>query len=50
MAGPRGAELTAPARKNGGWTPKVSTLVILIALEITFYCVLRWAFRTAHGG
>ena len=52
MAGPRGANVTAPtATGNGtGWSPTVANLAVLIALEIAAYCALRWAFRTAHGG
>lgn len=51
MAGPRGAQVQASAtRGNGGWTPTVANLVVLVALEIAAYCALRWAFRTAHGG
>jgi hypothetical protein len=50
MAGPRGAEMVAPAGRAGGWTPTVANLIVLIALEIAAYCALRWAFRTAHGG
>lgn len=52
MAGPRnGAAVTTPRpRGANGWTPTVSNLVVLIALEIIAYCALRWAFRTAHGG
>ena len=49
MAGPRGANLTATSSSTG-WTPTVSNLVVLVALEIAAYCLLRWAFRTAHGG
>lgn len=49
MAGPTGANVTAPVRQSG-WTPTVSNLVVLIALEIAAYVALRWAFRTAHGG
>lgn len=49
MAGPRAANVTS-ARGNGGWTPTVANLVVLVALEIVAYCCLRWAFRTAHGG
>lgn len=49
MAGPRSANVTAPA-STVGWTPTVANLVVLIALEIVAYCALRWAFRTAHGG
>jgi len=50
MAGPRSANVTAPATNASGWTPTVANLVVLVALEIVAYCVLRWAFRTAHGG
>lgn len=50
MAGPKGANVTAPLGTRAGWSPTVANLVILIALEIVAYCVLRWAFRTAHGG
>ena len=49
MAGPKGAgsrSLKAP----DGWTPTVSNLLVLVALEILAYMALRWAFRTAHGG
>lgn len=50
MAGPKGANLTAPISSKTGWTPTVANLVVLIALEIAAYVALRWAFRTAHGG
>jgi hypothetical protein len=50
MAGPRQATVTAPMSGNSGWTPTVSNLVVLIALEIAAYMALRYAFRTAHGG
>jgi hypothetical protein len=49
MAGPQGANVTSAAA-TGGWTPTVANLVVLIVLEIGVYCLLRWAFRTAHGG
>lgn len=48
MAGPKGANVTAPAQTS--WTPTVANLAVLIVLEIGIYCLLRWAFRTAHGG
>ena len=32
------------------WHPTVVSLLVLILLEILGYGVLRWAFRTAHGG
>lgn len=50
MAGPRSANITARINSATGWTPTVSNLVVLIALEIAAYCALRWAFRTTHGG
>lgn len=50
MAGPRGAEVVSPASAGAMWTPTVANLVVLIVLEIVAYCLLRWAFRTAHGG
>jgi hypothetical protein len=49
MAGPKGANVTAPVGR-GGWTPTVGNLVVLVLLEIAAYCALRWAFRTANGG
>lgn len=50
MAGPKGANMTAPATNGYGWTPTVANLVVIVALEIVAYAMLRWAFRTAHGG
>ena len=50
MAGPKGANLTTPLGARSGWSPTVANLVVLIAVEIALYCLLRWAFRTAHGG
>lgn len=50
MAGPKGANITAPAASGASWTPTVANLVVLLVLEAVAYCVLRWAFRTAHGG
>lgn len=49
MAGPSGANVSSPST-SGGWTPHVSNLVVLIALEIVAYAALKWVFRTAHGG
>lgn len=49
MAGPKGAG-SRPLFNAEGWTPTVSNLVIIVVLELLAYCVLRWAFRTAHGG
>jgi hypothetical protein len=50
MAGPRSANITSPATSATGWTPTVANLAVLVVLEIAAYCLLRWAFRTAHGG
>jgi hypothetical protein len=50
MAGPRGGTMTAPVRGQATWSPTVANLLVLIALEIVAYCVLRYAFRTVHGG
>jgi hypothetical protein len=52
MSGPRSANISTPTRKlnDNGWSPTVANLVVLVALEIAGYCLLRWAFRTAHGG
>lgn len=41
---------TATGSAAGAWSPTVGNLVVLIALEIIGYCLLRYAFRTAHGG
>ena len=49
MAGPKGAGSRAMFNSEG-WTPTVSNLVVLVVVELLAYCVLRWAFRTAHGG
>lgn len=49
MAGPTGASFSVPGSKTG-WSPTVANLVVLIALEIAAYCLMRYAFRTAHGG
>lgn len=32
------------------WTPTVTNLLLLVALEIGVYVGLRRVFRTAHGG
>jgi hypothetical protein len=32
------------------WHPTVLNLVVLILLEMVAYALLRYAFRTAHGG
>lgn len=48
MAGPAGAGTRAS--NDNGWTPSVSNLLVLIALEIAAFAAFRWAFRTAHGG
>lgn len=40
---------TVPARKNG-FTPSVLYLLVLVGVEIGAYCLLRYAFRGAHGG
>lgn len=47
--GPKGAG-SRPLINKEGWTPTVSNLVVLIALEMGAYVLLRWVFRTAHGG
>lgn len=47
--GPKGAG-SRSFIKSEGWTPTVTNLVVLVALEIGAYVALRWAFRTAHGG
>jgi hypothetical protein len=41
-----------PAGMTGSqqWHPDVVSLLVLIVVEIAAYGVLRWAFRTAHGG
>lgn len=49
MAGPKGAG-SRGLFNDEAWTPTVSNLVILVMLELLGYVVLRWAFRTAHGG
>jgi hypothetical protein len=49
MAGPQGAG-SRSLFNSDGWTPTVSNLVVLVFLELAAYCLLRWAFRTAHGG
>lgn len=46
MVGPDGTVTT----RGNGWTPTVTNLAVLIALEIVAYCALRYAFRSAHGG
>lgn len=50
MAGPRGIDITSPISSATGWTPTVANLVVLVVLEIAAYCLLRYAFRTVHGG
>lgn len=47
MAGPKGA---GTAVRGSSWSPTVANLLVLIALEIVAYCLLRYAFRTVHGG
>jgi hypothetical protein len=49
MAGPKGAGTRALFNAEG-WTPTVTNVVIIVALELALYCVLRYVFRTAHGG
>lgn len=49
MAGPKGAGTRALFNAEG-WTPTVTNVVIIVALELAIYCVLRYVFRTAHGG
>lgn len=49
MAGPKGAG-TRSLFNSEGWTPTVSNLIVLVALELAAYVVLRYVFRTAHGG
>lgn len=49
MAGPKGAGSRALFNAEG-WTPTVTNVVIIVALELAIYCVLRYVFRTAHGG
>jgi hypothetical protein len=50
MAGPTANRVAGANSGDTGWHPTVSSLVVLIAFEIAAYCLLRWAFRTAHGG
>jgi len=40
----------AGSSSNQQWHPDVVSLLVLIVVEIAAYSVLRWAFRTAHGG
>jgi hypothetical protein len=49
MIGPSG---TVQAGKPAGrtWHPTVVNLLILVSLEILAYGLLRYAFRTVHGG
>lgn len=49
MAGPKGAGTRALLNADG-WTPTVSNLIVITLLEIGAYMLLRYAFRTAHGG
>ncbi len=49
MAGPKGAG-TRPLFNTEGWTPTVTNVLIIVLLEIAAYTVLRYVFRTAHGG
>jgi len=35
---------------DANWHPTVVSLLVLIVAEIAAYSLLRWAFRTAHGG
>ncbi len=52
-AGPRTVNIPTSAstrRGNGGMTPTTSYLLVLVGAEIAAYCLLRYAFRRAHGG
>lgn len=49
MAGPKGAGTRALFNAEG-WTPTVTNVVVIVALELALYVVLRYVFRTAHGG
>lgn len=46
------AEMAAPIKGTSpsDWHPTVLNLVVLIVLEMGAYALLRYVFRTAHGG
>lgn len=35
---------------SGQWHPTVAYLLALVIAEIAFFGVMRYVFRTAHGG
>lgn len=49
MAGPSGTGVRA-ALAPSAWHPTVINLLVLVVLEIIAYGLLRYAFRTFHGG
>lgn len=49
MAGPSGTGVRA-ALQGQQWHPTVVNLLVLVVVEIVAYGVLRYAFRTFHGG
>lgn len=49
------AQMSVPAKTMNAyspsqWHPTVVNLAILIVIELAAYSVLRYVFRTAHGG
>lgn len=37
-------------RREGPWEPTVTYLLLLVILEFAAYAVLRYTFRSVHGG
>lgn len=50
MAGPTGTGIRSALTKTTSWHPTVAYLLVLIVVEIGAYAVLRYTFRSFHGG
>ena len=47
MAGPKGTGIRGMASQ---WHPSVVNLLVLVVVELLAYALLRWTFRSFHGG
>ena len=46
----KGGDAVKIQQGDANWHPTIVSLLVLIGLEIVAFGVLRWAFRSAHGG
>lgn len=50
MTVPNNGGTAGSTQNSGQWNPTVSYLVLLVIAEYATLCVLRYVFRSAHGG